>query len=95
MGYCYVLVKESKENGYEDDLFTILAVSHFLITDKEVAFLYTKEVAIRRIRAPPERRQIYTQLERFLHINDVRAAHPARCAALFVFSHMGEKDLTT
>ena len=88
-------MKESKENGYEDDLFPILAVSHFLITDKEASFLYAKEVVLRKSRAPPEYWRNHSQSERFLHINDERAAHHARCAALFVFSQLREKGLTT
>src|SRR6266566_2257676 len=86
LGYFFVLGKESKEAGSEDDLCPFLSVSHFLITDKEVAFLYTKEVAMRRIRAPQVRWRIYTQSGLLLYINDERAVHLAGCAALCVFS---------
>jgi hypothetical protein len=68
--------------------------SHFLII-RTLAKLYVKETTMYQIRAPPEDMRIHTQSEPFLHINDVRAAHPPWCAALFVFSRMGEKDLTT
>jgi hypothetical protein len=80
----YVIVKESKEARCEDDLSLFQLDSHFLIPDKEVAFLYTKEVAMRRSRAPPAYWGIYTQSDRFLHINNEKAAHPPWCAALFV-----------
>jgi hypothetical protein len=58
--YFHVIVKEAIEARYGDDLCPFLAVSHFLLAEKEVAFLSTKEVAMRRTRAPPERWRIHT-----------------------------------
>ena len=46
------------------------------------------------IRAPPTCWCIHTRSER-IPCNDERAAYPGRCAALFVFSRMGEKVKST
>jgi hypothetical protein len=68
----------------EDNPFPFQVVGHFPYHE-EVAFLHAKEVIMCQIRAPPERSRIHTQTERPFSINSERAAHPARCTALFVF----------
>ncbi len=56
--------------------------------------LNVKETTMHHIRAPPTCWCIHTRSER-IPCNDERAAYPGRCAALFVFSRMGEKVKST
>ena len=65
--------------------------SHFHIQslplEKTGIPLNGKETTMDHIRAPPTNWHNY---EWTFHCNDERAAHPARCAALFVFTQLGK-----
>jgi len=70
-------------------------VSHFLFSHEEVAIFYAKETAMYQKRAPPESWGIHNTLsQQSLHWTNTKAAHPARCAALYSFLPFGRVRIT-